>query len=157
MQQHYIIDGYNVIHAIPSLKKTLLHDAHSARELLIHSVAQLTHTKKFRCTIIFDGVTPDAVPKQSSHAPVHVIFSSPVSADAKIKQMIEHSKNRSLLVIITSDREILNFAKVCSCQTHTSNHFANLLSGSDGSVTEKSDAPLTKSQIDEWLRIFGEK
>jgi predicted RNA-binding protein with PIN domain len=74
MQQQYIIDGYNVIHAIPSLKKTLLHDAHSARELLIHSVSQLTHTKKFRCTIVFDGVTPDASPKQSSHAPVHVSF-----------------------------------------------------------------------------------
>lgn len=157
MQQQYIIDGYNVIHAIPSLKKTLLHDAHSARELLIHSVSQLTHTKKIRCTIVFDGVTPNAVVKHSSHAPVHVVYSSPHSADTKIKQMIEHSKNRSLLVIISSDREILNFARVCSCQTHTSKHFSNLLSASNDSVTEKSDAPLSKSQIDEWLRIFGEK
>ncbi|MFZ4621142.1 MAG: NYN domain-containing protein [Bacteroidota bacterium] len=157
MQQHYIIDGYNVVHAIPSLKKTLLHDAVSARELFIHSVAQLTHTKKFRCTIVFDGTTPAATSKQSSHAPVHVVYSSPLSADARIKQMIEHSKNRSLLVIISSDREILNFAKVCSCQTHTSNHFANLLAGSSDTVTEKSDAPLTKSQVDEWLKIFGEK
>jgi predicted RNA-binding protein with PIN domain len=155
--QHYIIDGYNVIHAVPSLKKTLLHDAHTSRELLIHSVAQLTHTKKFRCTIVFDGMDVDAQPKQSPHAPVHVVFSSPLSADARIKQMIEHSKSRTQLVIITSDREILNFAKVCSCQTHTSKHFANLLAGSDDTVTEKSDAPLSPSQIDEWLKIFGEK
>lgn len=70
--------------------------------------------------------------------------------------MIEHSKNRSLLVIISSDREILNFAKVCSCQTYSSNYFANLLSETDDSVSEKSDVTLSKSQIDEWLKIFGE-
>ena len=155
-QLHYIIDGYNLIHAIPSLKKTLAHNGESARELLIHSVAQLTHKKKFRCTIVFDGVAPNNSVKQSVHAPVHVIFSSPINADSKIKQMIEQSKNRSLLVIISSDREIMNFAKVCSCQTHTSNYFANLLSETNDTVTEKSDAPLTKAQIDEWLKIFGE-
>jgi len=155
-QQHYIIDGYNLIHAIPSLKKTLAHNGETARELLIHSISQLTHRKKFRCTIVFDGVIPSNSPKQSAHAPVHVIFSSPINADTKIKQMIEHSKNRSLLVIISSDREILNFAKVCSCQTYSSNYFANLLSETDDSVSEKSDVTLSKSQIDEWLKIFGE-
>ena len=154
---HYIIDGYNVIHAIPSLKKTLSHNAETARELLIHSVAQMTHQKKFRCTIVFDGVTPINSPKQSPHAPVHIVFSSPLNADSRMKQMIESSKNRSLLVIVSSDREILNFARVCSCQTHTSKHFANLLASSDDTSIEKSEASLTQSQVREWLKIFGEK
>lgn len=155
--QHFIIDGYNVIHAIPSLKKTLAHNGESAREMLIHSVSQLTYRKKFRCTIVFDGTAPNNLAKQSSQAPVHVMYSSPVTADAKIKQMIEQSKSRSFLVIISSDREIMNFAKVCSCQTHSSKHFANLLSEASDTVTEKSDEPLSASQIDEWLKIFGEK
>ncbi|MBI2429120.1 MAG: NYN domain-containing protein [Ignavibacteriales bacterium] len=155
--QHFIIDGYNVIHSIPSLKKTLAHDAQSARELFIHSVAQLTHQRKFRCTIVFDGSAPTDAAKQSPHAPVHVLYSFPQTADAKIKQMIEQSKNRSLLVIVSSDREIQNFARVCSCQTHSSKHFANLLSQGDDSVTEKSDTSLSQTQINEWLKIFGEK
>lgn len=154
---HFIIDGYNLIHAIPSLKKTLAHDASSARELLIHAVAQLTHRRKFRCTVVFDGSSSDNSTKQSPHAPIHVVYAFPQTADSKIKQMIEQSKNRSLLVIISSDREILNFARVCSCQTHTSQHFANLLSQSDESSVEKSDASLSQSQINEWLKIFGEK
>lgn len=153
---HYIIDGYNLIHTIPSLKKTLVHDAESARELLIHSIAQLTHSKKFRGTVVFDGAAP-AGTKPSPHAPVHVLYSFPLSADAKIKQMIEHSQNRRLLVIISSDREILHFAKICSCETHTSKHFANLLAQVDDAVTEKSEASLSPSQINEWLKIFGEK
>lgn len=155
--QHFIIDGYNVIHAIPALKKTLAHNAASARELFIHSVAQLTHQKKFRCTIVFDGVAPADFSKQSPPAPVHVLYSSPLTADAKIKQMIEQSKKRSLLVIISSDREIINFAKVCSCQIYTSTHFANLLSSADEAATEKGDVALSQEQINEWLKIFGEK
>lgn len=153
---HVIIDGYNLIHTIPSMKKMLAHHAESARELLIHSVSQLTHKKKFRCSIVFDGSAPNTAQKQSSHAPVHVIFSFSVTADEKIKAMIEHSKNRRQLVIISSDQEILRFARVCSCKTHTSNHFANLLSETQDIITEKSDAPLSKEQIDEWLKIFGE-
>jgi predicted RNA-binding protein with PIN domain len=156
-RQHYILDGYNIIHAIPSLKRTLVHDAESAREMLIHSAGQFCITKKIRCTIVFDGIAPDNYRKGPSHAPIHVVYSSPLTADAKIKQMIEHSKNRSLLVIISSDREILRYAQVCSCQSHTSKHFAHLLADTDDNVTEKSDAPLSPSQLDEWLRIFGEK
>lgn len=154
---HYILDGYNIIHAIPSLKKTLVHDAESAREMLIHSAGQFCITKKIRCTIVFDGIAPDNLRKGPIHAPVHVVYSSPQTADAKIKQLIEQSKSRSLLVIISSDREILRFAQVCSCQRHTSAHFARLLADTDDIVTEKSNAPLTPSQIDEWLKIFGEK
>jgi hypothetical protein len=71
--------------------------------------------------------------------------------------MIEQSKQRPKLVIISSDREILNFAKACSCQTYTSKYFANLLSEGDEIITEKSDIPLSSSQVDEWLKIFGEK
>lgn len=154
---HYIIDGYNVIHTIPPLKKTLLHDAREARELLIYAVAQFIRGKKFRCTIVFDGAAPANTAHGSSRAPIHIVYSFPQTADAKIKLMIEQSKNRSLLVVISSDREIQDFARVCSCEVHSSKHFSNLLSQTDDNVTEKSDSSLSQSQIDEWLRIFGEK
>jgi hypothetical protein len=154
--QHFIIDGYNVIHAIPSLKNLLAHDAESAREQLIYLVAQLSTKRKFRCTIVFDGHAP-AHHRSSPNAPIHVLYSFPQIADVKIKEMIDKAKNRSLLVIISSDHEILNYARVCSCITHTSKHFANLLSSDGPSAPEKSDAPLSDSQVKEWLKIFGEK
>ncbi len=154
--QHFIIDGYNLIHAIPSLKKLLGHDAAGARELLIHYISRLSIKRKFRCTVVFDGSQPAHLPKQSSNAPIHVVYSFPSNADTKIKEMIEHSKTCTLLVIISSDREIQNFARVCSCHTHTSKHFANLLLEEEPAGEEKSDAPLSQSQINEWLKIFGE-
>lgn len=156
-RRHFILDGYNIIHAIPSLKRTLVHDAESARELLIHAAGRYGIAENIRCTIVFDGMAPENNRTASSHAPIHVVYSSPLTADAKIKHMIEHSKNRSSLVIVTSDREILRFAQLHSCHHHTSKHFAHLLADTDDTVTEKSDAPLPPSQIEEWLKIFGEK
>jgi predicted RNA-binding protein with PIN domain len=154
MIPHYIIDGYNLIHAVPSLKQLLQHDGYQARERLIAAVSRLTFKKKFRCTIVFDGAKPIDIQAPSSHAPIHIVFSSPVSADAKIRDMITASKNRTQLVIISSDHEILNYAKVCSCATHTSKYFAVLLFEESDSGEEKEDVPLTKNQVDDWIRLF---
>ena len=71
--------------------------------------------------------------------------------------MIEASKNRSQLVIISSDHEILNFAKVCSCATFTSRSFSNLLFEDEDRGEEKDQTALSKSQVEEWMKIFGEK
>lgn len=155
--EHAIIDGYNLIHSIPSLRKTLLHDAHSARELLIYAIARLTHQRSFRCTLVFDGFEQNDSKKTAVHAPVHVLYSAPLSADAKIRSMIDHSKKRPALIIVSSDREVISYAKACSCQTHSAKYFANMLAETDDVVTEKSDVSLTKHQIDQWLKIFGEK
>ena len=46
MLPHYIVDGYNVIHAIPTLKKLLAHDGFQAREQLVFLVSRLTFKKK---------------------------------------------------------------------------------------------------------------
>jgi predicted RNA-binding protein with PIN domain len=153
--QHYIIDGYNLIHAIPSLKKLLVRDAIQAREQLIDHVARLTHRKKFRGTIVFDGVRPDG-DFTASRAPIHVVYAAPLTADDKIKALIEHAPNRAWLVIISSDHEILNFARVCACTTHTSKYFANMLFDTDTAGEEKEQSSLSKTQVDEWLRLFGE-
>jgi predicted RNA-binding protein with PIN domain len=154
---HYLVDGYNVIHSIPALKKMLAHDPYAARETFIQYVSTLTHKRTFRCTLVFDGDQQPDAPKKTLHAPVHVVFSFPVSADDKIREIISNSSKRNELVVITSDKAILDFARVCSCRTHTSRHFANLILSNEEITTEKEELPLSKSQIDEWLRIFGEK
>ncbi len=152
---HYIIDGYNVIHAIPALRNVLLRDAAQARESLIEHVARLTRRKKFRGTIVFDGERP-AGDFTASRAPIHVVYSAPQTADDKIKDIIGRTENRSWLVIISSDHEILNFARVCACTTHTSKHFANLLFETETAGEEKEHVTLSKSEVDQWLRMFGE-
>ncbi len=157
MLPHYIIDGYNLLHEIPSLKKLLSHDAAAAREQLIDMIARLTMKKKSRCTIVFDGAKPHAGNFPASNTPIHVAYSFPISADEKIREMIEKSKSRTSLVIVTSDHEILNFARVCSCTTHTSKYFRQLLFEEPDNGEEKEQMSLSKEQVKEWLKIFGEE
>jgi hypothetical protein len=51
----------------------------------------------------------------------------------------------------------MNYAKVCSCTVHTSKYFSNLLFEEEDKGEEKDAAGLSKGQVDEWLKIFGEK
>jgi predicted RNA-binding protein with PIN domain len=152
---HYIIDGYNLLHAVPSLKKALLRDPTGAREQLILLVSRQTFKRKFRSTIVFDGVKPAGEQASHTHSPVHVVFSSPLSADIYIRQMIEKSKRRTEMVIISSDHEILNHARACSCATHTSKYFSGLLFQEEDRGEEKEQTPLSKAEVAEWLKIFG--
>lgn len=152
---HYIIDGYNLLHAVPVLKKALSRDAIGAREQLIALVARQTVRRKFRCTIVFDGTSPAGKHPPAPHSPVHVVYSSPLTADAGIRAMIEKSKQRTNLVIISSDHEILNHARACSCTTHTSKYFSAWLFEGDDAAEEKDQTSLSKREVDEWLKIFG--
>lgn len=154
--QHFIVDGYNIIHAIPPLKSLLGHDPESAREELIDDIARLAMRNKFRCTVVFDGSSPHIHPEAPA-APVHIRYSFPVKADDLIREMIEKSKNRSELVIISSDREITDFARIWGCRTHSSKHFANILRDETLAADEKPHSTLTPGQMKEWLKIFGQK
>lgn len=157
MLPHYIIDGYNLLHEIPTLKKLLASDAMMAREQLIDIIAHLTMKKKFRCTVVFDGAKPNLQNFPASNTPIHVVYAFPLSADDKIRDMIEKSKTRTSLVIVSSDHEILNFARVCSCTTHTSKYFKRMLFEESGKGEEKDQVSLSKEQVKEWLKIFGEE
>lgn len=154
--RHLIIDGYNVIHVVPPLKNLLAHDPDSAREELIEDIARLTKRNKFRCTVVFDGSPPPTHP-DIPNAPVHVRYSFPLKADDLIREMVEKSKKRDDLVIISSDREITDFARMCGCNTHSSRHFANMIRNDIDSPSEKPSSSLSPGQMKEWLRIFGEK
>lgn len=154
---HVIIDAYNLLHAIPPLHSRLQHDPHGAREELIDMIARLTHRRKFRATLIFDGARPRDARTQPPHSPIHVVFAAPLSADEKIRQVIDKAKNRSLLTIVSSDHEVLNYARACACTTHTSRHFVNLLAEAPESAQEKRDGALSEREVDEWLKIFGGK
>jgi predicted RNA-binding protein with PIN domain len=129
----------------------------AAREQLIDAIGRLSYRKKFRCTLVFDGVKPTSHITPPAHSPVHVVYSSPLSADAKIRSMIEQSQGRPQLVIVTSDRNILAFARACSCKSHTSKYFVSMLYESDDAGEEKEQSTLSRKEIEEWLKLFGGK
>jgi len=153
-----LIDGNNLIHKIPHLKKLFLKDMESAQLALIETIKS-QKSKVDKIMIIFDGSGKINKPE--------VIYSKEITADEVIRNKIENFTNSKLLKIVSSDHEIINFAKVCGCQVMRSEDFWKKLS-SDKSPTEGKDINqnyiyeelekperLSKKEIDEFKRYFS--
>lgn len=101
----YIIDGFNLIHKISSLK-----NSSSCHLDLIHYIKKnrLTGSKNNRVIIIFDGKRNE---EAAGEREFEVIFSETRSADEVIKEKMRKIKNKSCVVVISDDREIRDYAR----------------------------------------------
>jgi predicted RNA-binding protein with PIN domain len=104
MSLHYIIDGYNLIKHpcfVPSGK------ADDARiDLLIYiRNNNLCGSQNNRVTVVFDGYS-DILGYSNHYSGINIIFSGAISADEKIKTMVECEANSKSIVVVTDDFEI---------------------------------------------------
>ncbi len=149
MIRKYIIDGNNIIGKISRLQRTRKTDPQAARDHLTAIIDRYFSIKKVEVSLHFDGFKHEGL--QSSTAKIK--YSNNRPADLLIKEEIEKSKNRKQICVISSDHEILNYAKICGCKTIKSEVFTrNLFPKSK----EKSEEELTKEiDNDEIKRAFG--
>lgn len=110
MQKHYIIDGNNLLGKIKN-KISGVNDPQMYREKLAFLLERYFSTKKVRVTLNFDGHPRDAI-KVSK---IKIIYSENKPADDLIVHQIETAKNPKHIVVVSSDRKIMEFAKACSC------------------------------------------
>jgi len=149
--KHYIIDGNNLIGKINFLHKLQKKDKQRGREKLAFMIDNYFHDKKAKVTIHFDGFKN--LPIKINQA--NIIYSDSKSADDKIKKQIELANNRKNLVVISSDRNIQEFARVCSCSIIRSEEFAKTIQ-SKNQDNEKDIIEKMNNNLDEWEKIFGE-
>jgi len=65
---------------------------------------KLTGSLKNKVTLVFDGYPPPDF--SGSEENTDMIFSRRISADEKIKKIIEESANRKNIIVVSDDREI---------------------------------------------------
>jgi len=147
---HYIIDGNNVIGKIASLKKLQQKDKQGSREKLVFMIDNFLHDKKVKCTIHFDGF--EQVPIKANQC--KVIYSNNKTADDKIKIQIEQTKNRKNLTVVTSDNNLKEFARVCSCEVLKSEDFGKMIRHRSANDEQKIIDEM-KNNIDEFKKLFG--
>ena len=115
---HYIIDGWNIIHKIPEVKKS----AAPRQEFIWHIRRQnLTGSGNNKVTVVFDGGPHyDEFLEEKEYS---VVFSLEESADEVIKRRISRAVNKKQLVIVTDDREIIYHARAEGAQFVRSKEF----------------------------------
>ena len=149
--KHYIIDGNNLIGKINFLHKMQQKDKQHSREKLAFMIDNYFHDKKVKVTIHFDGF--ENFPIKLNNA--KIVYSDSKSADDKIKNQIELAENRKNLVVITSDNNIQEFARVCSCLIIKAEEFARTIQGKIQN-DEKDIIEKMNNNLDEWKKLFDE-
>ena len=147
---HYIIDGNNLIGKIKKLKQLHNKNKQQSAEQLAFMLGRYFGKKNVKVSLHFDGFQSDQ-PKVSG---LRIIYSGKTTADEKIKNEISKSKNPKKIILITSDSNLAEFGKVCSCQILKSEEFAKQLKSSQEIDEEKSRIDEMQNSK-EFKRLFG--
>ena len=152
-----IIDSNNLLHKIPHLKALFLKDKEAAQLSLTESV-KCNFGKGVKLIFVFDGFG-----KLKSR---DVIFSEERTADEIIREKIENYSDHKKLKVVSSDNGISDLARVCGCETISSDEFwkeiSRVKSATDGKNInqdyryDKPEKPgrMSKKDLDEFRKYF---
>lgn len=147
----YLIDGNNVM----AQRVGWHRDKPKARRGLMEELARFARARRVSVSVVFDGAPEAFFADGSSYKGVRVFYSERGSnADERIKRMVEETRGRRTLVVITSDRALGDYVRRCGAQVMRSGEFRKKMEEAvvaDGSTRE----PLVEGELDEWMRYFG--
>jgi predicted RNA-binding protein with PIN domain len=151
----YLVDGNNVM----AQRVGWHRDKGAARRRLLDELATFAQRKHIRVTAVFDG-TPERFFRDGSiYKGVKVFYAERGSnADERIKQLVEASRERRTLIVVTSDRALADYVQRCGAKTLRSGEFRCRL---DEAAKERQEPapegsePVADGELKSWLRYFG--
>ena len=150
--KHYIIDGNNLIGKIKSLNQLQKKNKQQSREKLAFLLGRYFNKKNASVNLHFDGFESDAI-KVSG---IKIFYSGSITADEKVKQEIQRSKNSKNIILVTSDTNLAEFGRVCSCQLLKSEELAKQIH-SESAVDEEQTKIDSINSTEEFKKLFGIK
>lgn len=155
---HIIIDGYNFILRTQHVNRNDENALEKARDLLLGKLLSYKAAKAQKITVVFDGQAEYSQQHPNRPMGINVIFSKPpLNADRVIVNMIESAQYPANLIIVSSDNFIRTSAGSAGCQILSSDEFEKKLNSRPGpDYNEKYSKNMSKSELAEWIKIFGE-
>jgi len=109
-----ILDGYNVIYAVPEFRRALDRSLEASRRVLLHHCRVFAVRRSFIKSIwvVFDGDERKAPGGASSSGNVREIYTTSMEeADQRIIRLVHDDRGRSRLVIVSNDTFVFNNAR----------------------------------------------
>ena len=125
------------------------------RKSLLEELARFAAAKKVRAGVVFDGAPEKNFPDSSTFKGVRVYYHEFGSnADERIKRLVESSKERKTLFVVTDDGALAGYvrrsgAKILSCNEFRARMNVNEPPGETKPETIKSQ------ELAQWMRYFG--
>ncbi len=152
----YIIDGHNLIAALPGLA---LDDPDDEAKLVLQLRAWSARVRK-KAIVIFDGGLPGGYSAALSTSPVQVIFAAQrrTDADTLIKARLLRLPDAGNWTVVSSDHAVRDKAQQVGARVLTSQEFVAELSETLPAMVEPPEKPerVTAAEVDAWLEEFPE-
>lgn len=159
-KHQYIIDGYNMIHRIERYRSLLVTSLENARQGLLLQLSNFRARTMADLSVVFDGQRSS---RQKTYG-IKVYYSDrPNNADDFIKRLVDTLKHRNMVTVVSSDNEVMWYAKNSGCAVVSVEHFQSQLervkttSAAGKEMDAKSDPNLSSKEIDEWIKLFNQK
>ena len=151
----YLIDGHNLIACLPDIS---LDDPNDEAKL-VNKLKGFAARARKKCVVVFDHGLPGG-PSRMSTRGVQVIFAAAhhASADDLIKRRIRSTKDAANWTAVSSDRDVLDYARGRRMQQMSSARFAQLLgptSRVEETRGEEVHPSVSAEEVDELFAAFG--
>lgn len=154
-----LVDGYNVIHADPELKRSLGRSLERARRGLIEMLAGYLMAKRIQVTVVFDGRGGITDVDVEIPGRLQVLYSaSGQSADELIVGLLEGDPNPRQYVVVTSDMaDIGRAARSLGAGVLGSREFLARIRRQEGPRRNGANDEPELGDVDYWLERFSRR
>ncbi|MCH7586499.1 MAG: NYN domain-containing protein [Chloroflexi bacterium] len=149
----FLIDGHNLIGRMAEID---LHDP-DKEMILIKKLEKFLAKNRKRAFIYFDRRAPGSRPSYSIGRLKIRFISHPRTADSAIEsKLLKLQKEAKNYTVVSSDSEVVNFARSRGAQVLRSEEFAEqLIAGpASPSIDEKSERAVSPEEVSYWENIF---
>ena len=150
----YLVDGNNVMGQRVGWHR----DKPGARRRLLTELARFARAARVTVDAVFDGAPEEFFPDGSHFMGVSVFYAARGSnADERIKQLVEGSRERRTLKVVTSDRALADYVRRCGVEVIRSGAFRRRLEelSEEGETPHDPRRGVATGELDEWMHYFG--
>ena len=152
----YLVDGNNVMGQRVGWHR----DKAGARRRLLSELARLARAAGVTVEVVFDGSPEEHFPDGAYFMGVRVFYAERGSdADERIKRLVEASRERRTLKVVTSDRTLAAYVRQCGAQVVRSGDFRRRLDEEAVEESMKAErnerSGVKASELGEWMSYFG--
>ncbi|HWW75139.1 MAG TPA: NYN domain-containing protein [Pyrinomonadaceae bacterium] len=148
----YLVDGNNVM----AQRVGWHRDKAGARRRLLTELSRFARSAGVTVEAVFDGAPDEFFPDGSYFMGVRVFYAARGrDADARIKELVEASRERRTLKVVTSDRALADYVRRCGAEVIRSGDFRRRLDAAATGSDEPERGGVKESELGEWMYYFG--
>ncbi|MCQ3931065.1 MAG: hypothetical protein DPW16_11455 [Chloroflexi bacterium] len=158
----YLIDGHNLIAQMPDLK---LDDPDDEAKLVLKLRSFSSRVGK-RVVVVFDhGLPGEVSTRLSTHSVIVKFASEHSSADAVMRDIIRRTEDPASWIVVSSDSEVTDIAKIVGMRCITAHDFAPQLKATpkvnpkikaaQQAVSKKANPRLSPKEVEDWMALFA--